>query len=585
MLSFANEETPDRLTTSRRRRRKIRRRCLFLVGMASVVGLSVANLVISGRRQSSLFLLLNHHHQQTTENNDSNIPTTSGESHSGSIIQPFPSLDNITTTATTTTPNTTAASASAITMRKRGVFTATSRAAQVTTHHQQALLSIQEFQNKYPFLNLTDLLVQAELAHGYTSSSSYWTPALVENIVEARRYHYFSRNTNNTNMTSSSSNSHRNALIHFVSHIPKTGVTYGASLLVRFAFSSPQRQQQQQHQSLWSTTTTQQQQGQEGYESRFRPCDFGRLQRFDDNTISGMHNDMVCTLWISEQPRPVYFRYGYTLIRNPRHHVISQYFHCKESRPHRNKAHFMPDTLTEWLLGWVETSKREGIDVGGLRPPVRRARAAAGPGAGEDGDFKCYDPRNLQTTFTKFSYSDWRRGGNREWNRTKAKADLEKRFQVLGLTERTAQSMCLIAIRFTGWVPPKCDCTDIMINQEQSKANNTDADYTIQDENRNSNITLVQGKSHGVEHHGATYVTTPTEDALLDELTQWDQKLYDLAQELFWERLIDTEYEYGVRICEDVRTDIDFHGRPYHQHSSSISSHAPCDGCHPTNPL
>jgi hypothetical protein len=71
----------------------------------------------------------------------------------------------------------------------------------------------------------------------------------------------------------------------------------------------------------------------------------------------------------------------------------------------------------------------------------------------------------------------------------------------------------------------------------------------------NSTTTIsLQGKDHGVQHHGETYPTTPEQDVLLDHLTQWDQLLYRIAQELFWKRLKETQDEYGVQICTHLRS-------------------------------
>jgi hypothetical protein len=114
-------------------------------------------------------------------------------------------------------------------------------------------------------------------------------------------------------------------------------------------------------------------------------------------------------------------------------------------------------------------------------------------------------------------------------------------------------------------VPPRCDCTDIVI-QGDDPASNTNGTTTTSDNNNNTNAINAIGHFHGVqEHHGAAYPTTASQDVLLNELTKltkWDQRLYELAQNLFWERLIETEHEYGVKICDDLRTDIGFDGLP-----------------------
>ena len=74
---------------------------------------------------------------------------------------------------------------------------------------------------------------------------------------------------------------------------------------------------------------------------RFRPCNMGigRVSQF-----SGHYKDVVCTLFMSELPHTTQFQHTYTIVRDPREHVLSQYFHCTESGVHKNRAHFMPET-------------------------------------------------------------------------------------------------------------------------------------------------------------------------------------------------------------------------------------------------
>jgi hypothetical protein len=69
---------------------------------------------------------------------------------------------------------------------------------------------------------------------------------------------------------------------------------------------------------------------------------------------------------------------------------------------------------------------------------------------------------------------------------------------------------------------------------------------------------------HGVTHHGASYQLSKRELELIDQLTFWDGVLYQLAQRIFQEQLEDLQAEFGITICEELRSDIDFSGEPIH---------------------
>ncbi len=381
-------------------------------------------------------------------------------------------------------------------VRKRGNFSEATRYAQMLKHRDDAILKIQDLQSEFPYLNLSDLMQASTTCDD--SMAHIWTPAIVESIVMARRYYYF----NDTN---------HSATLHFLTHIPKTGGTQSAILLSRFMIRNVLgKRLKAELQRVNSTRPFQ-----------FLPCNFGNA-KVESVFKKGAHfRGTACTLWIIEQRRPIdSFEYAYTLIRHPHQHIISQYFHCKESTVHQKKAEYMPPTLTDWLVAWIDIAKSKKQEVGSK--------------VGQNPHFQCYDPRNQQTSYAEFAFA-YHQNPNIPFDIAKAKAELESRFDVLGITDRTAQSTCLFAIHYTGWVPPQCDCTNY---QELP-----------------TNVSL-EGTSHGVQHHGSSYQTNSTEEFLLDELSRWDRVLYQIAQDIFWQRLIETEYEYGVRICDDLRTDI-----------------------------
>ena len=102
----------------------------------------------------------------------------------------------------------------------------------------------------------------------------------------------------------------------------------------------------------------------------------------------------------------------------------------------------MPDTLHEWLLAWNEfesDAERSGYNTTASRalPSFRKVQG-----------FQCYDPRNLQSQYAQFHPKE---GDDR--------ASLEKKIRVLGHLSRMDESVCVIAIEYSGFVPPACNCT------------------------------------------------------------------------------------------------------------------------------
>ena len=120
--------------------------------------------------------------------------------------------------------------------------------------------------------------------------------------------------------------------------------------------------------------------------------------------------------------------------------------------------------------------------------------------------------------------------------------ELEWKYDIIGDTAAWTQSVCAIAIRYTGWIPPKCDCT-----HASQRRRRLHFEY-------DPNST---GHAHGVKHHGATFQTTPYQNQLIDKLTVHDQQLYSVAQKIFDHQLEAIESEYHIRICESLRNDID----------------------------
>mmetsp|Transcript_15623 Transcript_15623/g.31763 ORF Transcript_15623/g.31763 Transcript_15623/m.31763 type:complete len:332 (+) Transcript_15623:104-1099(+) len=206
-----------------------------------------------------------------------------------------------------------------------------------------------------------------------------------------------------------------------------------------------------------------------------------------------------CQFCFTEQTYSHYPKRTYTMIRNPRDHVISQYFHCAESKEHYYTAKFMP-SLDEWLEAWVLALDNETK-------------------AEENEKFKCYDPRNKQTSFVYSHLAN---------DEKKDLETLDKRFEVIAPFERMDTSICVIFIQFSGRVPDECVCAS-----EREK-------------NRNRNSELVD---HGVKHHGSSFVTTAEQDGMIAKITTEDVMLHKYTNQLFEKKLKETEEVYGITVC------------------------------------
>ena len=200
-----------------------------------------------------------------------------------------------------------------------------------------------------------------------------------------------------------------------------------------------------------------------------------------------------CNMWMSEQMYTSLLtmpEHIYTVVHNPRDHILSQYFHCTESREHLDRSMFMP-SLDEWLESWVLALNNETK-------------------AQENSKFQCYSPINLQSSYTQFQPEE-----------NDSLQDLERRFTVIAPFDNMDLSMCVIFIHYAGWVPETCKCSNDR--------------YLAED--------------HGVKHHGGSFETTDQQDELIQKLVQNDNLLFNYTKTLFAQKLKHTEEEYSVNLC------------------------------------
>jgi hypothetical protein len=214
------------------------------------------------------------------------------------------------------------------------------------------------------------------------------------------------------------------------------------------------------------------------------------------------------------------------------------YFHCKESKDHASRAHLMP-SLDDWLDAWV--------DAIGNHTKVK-----------ENERFLCYNPTNHQSKFVQF---DPDKPG-------KGKEDLKSRYNVIGDTAQMDKSVCMIFIRYTGWVPKECDCskanntlsiksnlTADNVPQASSRRNLRElGEYSTTSRRRRLSLDYDSSKhSHGVKNHGDTFKTTQRQNQAIAKLRDVDNLLYEATREVFQEQVHEVEEEYQIKVCDQFR--------------------------------
>ena len=280
-----------------------------------------------------------------------------------------------------------------------------------------------------------------------------------------------------------------------------------------------------------------------------------------------------------------------TMVRDPTAHVLSQYFHCKESNSHRKRAHFMPDTLLEWLQGWqsiILEHKRKRMEIEQLERnsrgtdrfkrqlnrTIRRKKRAFKVKYLQhwlDPTFKCYIPVNFQSWLMGFVRDD------RLFELTQdnqqpdfpadmvTKRDLAERFDVIGLVSQFELSYCLFMIHiFDGQVPDRCNCTKTGISSSSSSTSVPRSNISsIQQQvgtpaEGPTSTTKKEGVvDHGVQHHGSSYPLTPKERSLIYNLTRLDHTVYEYSVELFEEQIRRVERKYQIDLCREQASDGD----------------------------
>jgi hypothetical protein len=295
---------------------------------------------------------------------------------------------------------------------------------------------------------------------------------------------------------------------HFLVHIPKSGSSYAISALNALIWPSPE------YHALVARN------------QQFRGCNQGAMPTsLFREKFAYQFKGNKCTLWMSEQPYTKKAEHNYIVTRSPRQHILSQYFHCKESKDHADRARFMP-SLDEWLAAW---------------------QAAIGNTTKfkENSKFHCYEAINVQSYYLGVSSAQ---NASRE--------DLKERFDVVGDNAQMGKTVCMIFIRYTGWVPKECDCSNanVTVSESNNVTMSTTGDAT-QRRRRHRRLAAATGYNfdHGVTHHGTTFQTTPRQDEMIAKLTELDELLYQYSRDVFAEQVQEVEEEFKIKVCDKFR--------------------------------
>ena len=315
-----------------------------------------------------------------------------------------------------------------------------------------------------------------------------------------------------------------NRFSNFLMHIPKSGTSYAMHAMGLLLNKSPE----------WKNL---------GEGKYFRACDEATALLRNFGKFRTSYKGSKCTMWMSEQPYSMVPEHVYAIVREPKSHVLSMYFHCLESKDHKKYAYKMP-SLDDWLTAWVDakhntTKERENIDM------------------------HCYNPINFQSRWVgnNIKTTNTDTGTNSSTSidvgtdqHLHHYQDLKNRFLVLGDNAQMDKSVCMIFIQYTGWVPKRCDCTSsnmaTIIDDKNSSAN---ASVTTSNATANADATIPDSHfAHGVIHHGNTFQATQSQIDKIAMIRDLDIPLYDTSRQIFRDQVRVVENKYNIKICDKL---------------------------------
>jgi hypothetical protein len=191
------------------------------------------------------------------------------------------------------------------------------------------------------------------------------------------------------------------------------------------------------------------------------------------------------------------------MLRSPRTHVLSQYFHCRTSGAHAYGHDFIHESFPEWIEAWSDNLEK-----------LEQIKTAP---------FCCYHPVNMMAAH--FSCGNATTGIAAHFHPDSSQILKRKVEQLafVGLVEAYPESLCLLRIRETGQFPEECAC------------------------GAEGDAATVSHNTHGSQKHNISDYSESVWEKV-DKLTSLDQELYDIAKARFLSDIKASENEFQKKI-------------------------------------
>ena len=424
---------------------------------------------------------------------------------------------------------------------------------------------------------------------------------------------------NETQPTKSMSLSHNYSSTHFLSHIPKTGGEYAAKELARLLLAtiplpgnksviSIKEAQKRYDISLksrpgynetdeeWlffhkkSRNHDHENPDSDAYAPPFI-CNHGTIPFHNWAPFFPGFKGKIkfrCIMAVSEHAHRGDVPNGYTIVREPLSHVVSQYFHCTDSLHHKKKEIMPP--MKEWLDAYKELAdslpwkERLPYELG------RWSRVEKARKLGKK--FNCYNPIDTESLFVGFPGKDdngerillpkdyvypYPFDGslprNQETRRLDQQLfdDLKRRYRIIGDTSQMIKTVCSIFIDMTNgeYIPKPCDCT--YWNEEKKKEHSTTPTFHVPNlyqtditQGMNNRFWMMhpyvelgyhsEKHGHGVTVRGSEFaeegLTVSQRTQITEHLRPLDLVLYNISRAVFDAQTAELEAAYGIKICD-----------------------------------
>ena len=118
-----------------------------------------------------------------------------------------------------------------------------------------------------------------------------------------------------------------------------------------------------------------------------------------------------------------------------------------------------------------------------------------------------------------------------------------ERYTIMGDNAQMDKTVCAIFIHYTGWIPPKCDCTE----QTTTTLNATNEEGNGKKKKKKNKKYKVD---HGVQHHGASFNRSSRHDEFIQEIRHNDLKLYKVSKAVFEIQVQELEAKHDFKLCD-----------------------------------